>query len=798
MNTATASPAKPLRILILLNFEWDARLGAVRVYMDLVEQWRAAGHVVEHFSLSEAFPKAGKSPAGFAVRQVLFAYKAAAFVKKNGARFDVIDALIGTLPMPKHKLGFKGLLVARSVGLYRLYKRFEKSAEQRWPRRSRGKLLGRILYTLTQRWFMKACDESIRQADLINLPNENEATCVRQEIGPMRPIIIQPYGLTVERRRALCQAAASPSVRLARRKICFIGMWSPRKGEYDWPEIIRRIREEIPEAHFCFLGTMVKSSTIREELGAELSGGIELVSDYSAVDLPELLADCAVGAFPSYVEGFGLAVLEQLAAGIPTVAFDVPGPRDVLGAHLPELLVPSGDLGTFARAICRILRLDPAAYENLSERSHAAAAELTWPKIAEETIQTYRDKLRSIEAGALLFVQPFGLRSAGGGARILRALLEEAPMEWHSLCSSPSRPEISGNETHLPSRPSWGKIERSRLAKLPKMTMSIFAPRFRHRLRKFCTNRGVRAIHAIPHASLDFAHARAAAEELGLPFYLQVHDDFAFSSRGDMSPQRAHAAIQSAWCRADARFVICDRLGQEYCRRYGKQEYITVTDGLESVASNPVARAPNELRIYFMGLFHFEYEDNLRVLCLALERLRKSRPLVRVSVTLRCGSLRRDVLHDARDMISVLPLGTEADVQRDLGRADLLYLPLPFGSGFEPLVRFSLSTKLVTYLGSGIPILYHGPQTAVAYELLAEHSAAFSHPSLDVDSLAEMLGRICDEPSSSAQISANAIQLAHSRFTLEEQREKFWNAVTRTAAKNPTAIVLPPAVTATK
>ena len=26
-----------------------------------------------------------------------------------------------------------------------------------------------------------------------------------------------------------------------------------------------------------------------------------------------------------------------------------------------------------------------------------------------------------------------------------------------------------------------------------------------------------------------------------------------------------------------------------------------------------------------------------------------------------------------------------------------------------PFVRFSLSTKLVTYLGSGLPIIYHGP-----------------------------------------------------------------------------------------
>jgi hypothetical protein len=62
----------PLRILVVVNLRWDARLGAVRVYMELAEQWRAAGHVVDHFSLSDAFPNARGSRAGFALRQMLF------------------------------------------------------------------------------------------------------------------------------------------------------------------------------------------------------------------------------------------------------------------------------------------------------------------------------------------------------------------------------------------------------------------------------------------------------------------------------------------------------------------------------------------------------------------------------------------------------------------------------------------------------------------------------------------------------------------------------------------------------
>lgn len=196
----------------------EPRLGAVRVCMELGEQWKAGGHSVEHFSLSEAFPGGRFSPAGFAIRQILFGYKAAAFVRKNAARFDVIDALIGSLPMSKQDLEFNGLLVARSVGLYRLYDRFEQNAKQRWPPRSRGKFLGRIFYSLVRWWNLRACDRAVKNADLVNVPNENEANCLRREAAVDARIMVQPYGLTEDRRRALAAAAASPSVRLAEKR----------------------------------------------------------------------------------------------------------------------------------------------------------------------------------------------------------------------------------------------------------------------------------------------------------------------------------------------------------------------------------------------------------------------------------------------------------------------------------------------------------------------------------------------------------------------------------------------------
>ena len=787
LNTTTNPSFKPLRILIVLNLEWNPRLGAVRVYMELAEQWRAAGHFVEHFSFSDAYAKARATRAGFAIRQLLFAYRAAAFVRKNAARFDVIDALIGSLPMSKEKLGFAGLLVARSVGLYRLYERFEVSADQRWPDRARGKVLGRVFYKLVRRLLFRASDNAVWNADLINVPNEDEANCLRQD-GSARAITVHPYGLSVERRQALLKSAASRQARLAGKKICFIGMWSPRKGSRDWAQIIRRVRERIPEAQFSFLGTMVNGSKILSELGSDSLRGIESVPEYSPDDLPRLLSDCAVGVFPSYVEGFGLAVLEQLGAGIPTVAFDVAGPRDVLSERLNELLVPVGDIEGISAAICKVLELDADSYDGLSHRSVETAAAFDWFHVAENTIVEYREHLGR-GPGELVFTQPFGLGSAGGGARILRALLQVAPMECSLVCTSPEAPSVPDlrREVHMPIRPYFGRVERTRFARLPRLTAPLFRRRFVRRFERLCRNRDAVAVHAIPHGGLDFHYAHLTAAKLGIPFLLQVHDDFAFSSRGHVAPSKAQRAMHTAWRDAAARFVISDPLGQEYCRRYGKRDYTVVTDGLEVVASRRVPPSPDRLRIYFMGLFHLEYEDNLRVLCRALKRLRTMRPSIETAITLRCGTLRLAVKKTAPDLIRVLPLGTELDVQRDLELADLLYLPLPFDEAFDQLVRFSLSTKLVTYLGSGKVILYHGPQRAALHALLSQHSAALFHSSLEVDSLAGLLCRVCDDPQSTAQICANGLQLARAQFMLQDQRVKFWDAVIRVVGQRASA-----------
>jgi glycosyltransferase involved in cell wall biosynthesis len=92
---------------------------------------------------------------------------------------------------------------------------------------------------------------------------------------------------------------------------------------------------------------------------------------------------------PSYIEGFGMGVLEQLAAGIPTVAYDVPGPREMLRLFATLMMTPRGDVAAASRRLIELLNSSEDQYARLSRESRQIASRFRWREIAAEMLQIY-------------------------------------------------------------------------------------------------------------------------------------------------------------------------------------------------------------------------------------------------------------------------------------------------------------------------------------------------------------------------------------------------------------------------
>ncbi|HLC45165.1 MAG TPA: glycosyltransferase family 1 protein [Patescibacteria group bacterium] len=107
-------------------------------------------------------------------------------------------------------------------------------------------------------------------------------------------------------------------------------------------------------------------------------------------DLPNLYRLATVFVYPSIYEGFGLPVLEAMAAGTPVLTSSV--------SSLPELtgdaavLVDPLDTEGMSEALEKLLK-DTSFRASLAERGRRRAREFSWKKCATQTLQLYRDSI---------------------------------------------------------------------------------------------------------------------------------------------------------------------------------------------------------------------------------------------------------------------------------------------------------------------------------------------------------------------------------------------------------------------
>ncbi|MCY1140835.1 MSMEG_0565 family glycosyltransferase [Actinoplanes sp. Pm04-4] len=98
--------------------------------------------------------------------------------------------------------------------------------------------------------------------------------------------------------------------------------------------------------------------------------------------LPSLVAGAAAFAFPSTKEGFGLAAMEALAAGVPVVVRDLPVLREVFGDAVGYGHDPSSLAAALTQAVNR-------PNENRRAAGRALAAAHTWEIAARRHIDFY-------------------------------------------------------------------------------------------------------------------------------------------------------------------------------------------------------------------------------------------------------------------------------------------------------------------------------------------------------------------------------------------------------------------------
>ncbi|MET0468014.1 MAG: MSMEG_0565 family glycosyltransferase [Aeromicrobium sp.] len=164
-----------------------------------------------------------------------------------------------------------------------------------------------------------------------------------------------------------------------------LGGIEPRKGSIDLLEAYAMMRRRRPDVRLVFAGgeTLFDYRDYRaafERRAAELGVDHEMLGVVDEDDLPALVAAAAAMAFVSTKEGFGLAAMEALAAGVPVVARDLPVLREVFGSSVRFASEPIAMAGSLASVL-----EDPPD----PDIGRAVAASYTWEEAAAAHLAFY-------------------------------------------------------------------------------------------------------------------------------------------------------------------------------------------------------------------------------------------------------------------------------------------------------------------------------------------------------------------------------------------------------------------------
>lgn len=205
-----------------------------------------------------------------------------------------------------------------------------------------------------------------------------------------RDAVVVPNGVDAARFAAGAEDVVGRATWAAHlgRYVLALGGIEPRKGTLDLLEAFAALRGSDPvhadlelvvgggETLFDYRDYRAAFDARAAELGVEPV----VLGPVADDDLPALVAEAAVLGFPSTKEGFGLAALEALAAGVPVVCRDLPVLREVFGSAVRY----GGDVPTLTAALDAALRgaYDPAPGRDL-------AASYTWEAAARAHREWY-------------------------------------------------------------------------------------------------------------------------------------------------------------------------------------------------------------------------------------------------------------------------------------------------------------------------------------------------------------------------------------------------------------------------
>lgn len=226
------------------------------------------------------------------------------------------------------------------------------------------------------------------------LPCSQHEADVLQSMGFSNMLPVVPLWLDM----AFMRGDVPPlDVNFTRPIIPYIGQLTVRKC-YDMvvdtmPAVVARF----PEASFVFVTHNPEQRGTLERMATErgVAGNLHFLGTISEEQKLALLRASDVLPFPSRYEGFGLPLLEAMAAGTPVISTDIPVVNEIVRNGENGILVPYDDTAALAKALVRVIE-QPELRARLVEGGVRTVEQQFDPQqLAAQTVELYQQVIEA-------------------------------------------------------------------------------------------------------------------------------------------------------------------------------------------------------------------------------------------------------------------------------------------------------------------------------------------------------------------------------------------------------------------
>lgn len=237
--------------------------------------------------------------------------------------------------------------------------------------------------------------QSLSTAVLVNSAEIREQL-VREDGFPPASIRVVYNGIDLDRFKNAGgnRERLFPGLQDCKLVVSVANMHSDIKGQ---PTLIKAAAEvcaKFSEARFVLIGDGSRRAAF-ETMAAELGLKNNVLFLGQRHDVADLLAGCDIAVLPSQAEGFPNALLEYMAAGLPAIATDVGGNREVIEHAVNGLLTAPNDPHAMAREILYLLENPTAAADMANAGRDRVQKDFSFDKLVANTDALYTDLLQA-------------------------------------------------------------------------------------------------------------------------------------------------------------------------------------------------------------------------------------------------------------------------------------------------------------------------------------------------------------------------------------------------------------------